>query len=84
MKPANELVQGGTAYMLASEGKCYAAYLPTAQRITLNPPSGEYTAKWFNPRTGDYVPIAGDISGGTWHSPEPPGPGDWAIVLKAK
>lgn len=84
MTPANELIKDGTAYALALEAKCYAAYLPTAQRITLNLPPGEYIARWFNPRSGEYVPIAGDIAGGTWRSPNPPGPGDWAVVLKAR
>ena len=84
MTPANGLIEDGTAYALASEAKSYVAYVPTAQRITLNLPQGEYTARWFNPRSGEYVPITGTIAGERWRSPDPPGPGDWAIVLKAK
>lgn len=84
MSPANEVIEDGTAYALAAEGKCYAAYLPEAQRITLHLPPGKYTARWFNPRSGEYAPISGDVSGGAWRCPEPPDRGDWAIVMKRK
>jgi hypothetical protein len=84
ISPAHELIEGGMAYALASEGKSYAVYLPEAQRIALRLPPGKYAAKWFNPRSGEYVHIAGDISAGHWQCPQPPGPGDWAIVVKKK
>lgn len=83
MNPANELIRSGKGYALALEGKCYAVYIPEAQRIAINLPPGRYSATWFDPRSGDYKPIPGKVPGGRWQSPRPPASGDWALLIKS-
>ncbi len=83
MGPANELIRRGKAYALALEGKCYAVYIPEAQRIVVKLAPGRYSATWFNARSGDYKPIPGEVRGGTWRSPRPPASGDWALLIKS-
>jgi len=81
MNPANELIKSGKAYALASKGKIHAVYLPEAHRIVIRLAPGDYTAKWFNPRSGEYVPIPGKVAGGTWRSSDPPSSGDWVLLI---
>jgi len=83
MKPANEVIRSGKACALALEGKCYAAYLAETQRIVISLAPGRYSATWFNPRSGGYKPIQKKVSGGTWRSPNPPGPGDWVLLIES-
>jgi hypothetical protein len=81
MDPANEVIRNGTAYALALEGKCYAAYLPEAEKLDVTLAPGTYDATWFNPRSGDYEPIREKVSGGRWRSPNPPSSGDWVLLI---
>lgn len=83
IRPANEIVRSGKAYALSLEGKCYAAYMPEAQRIVISLAPGNYTALWFDPRSGDYSRIPGNLSAGTWQSPDPPHAGDWVLLIKS-
>ena len=82
MSPANEVIQEGNAYALCLEGKCYVVYIPEAQRVVISLAPGRYSARWFNPRSGDYSLIREKVSGGAWRSPAPPGGGDWALLIK--
>jgi len=44
-----------------------------------------YTAKWYNPSTGDFTAIASDITGtgdkSTWRMPDKPDANDWVIYV---
>ncbi|MCX8157306.1 MAG: DUF5060 domain-containing protein [Verrucomicrobiae bacterium] len=79
-EPRNDLVQP-PALCLAETGEVYAVYLPRSARvkITLQGPLS-YRARWFNPRTGEWLKQP-DASGPVWETPEPPGEGDWALLL---
>lgn len=78
--PRNELVRGG-AFCLAETGKLYAVYLPHPAHVTLTLAPGNYHARWFNARSGQWAdaPVA---SGPRWTTPVPPGEGDWALLLR--
>jgi hypothetical protein len=79
-EPRHDLVEG-PAQCLAETGEVYALYLPKPGRVKLTLQGAlSYRARWFNPRTGEWTEIA-DGSGPVWESPEPPGEGDWALLL---
>jgi hypothetical protein len=82
MKPTNQLVDGGEAYVLAEEGKSYAVYIPGGQKIVIRLAAGDYTARWMDPRSGEYSAIPGRVTGGNWGCPSPPGKGDWVLLIK--
>jgi hypothetical protein len=81
LEPHDELVPGGGAYCLAEPGRTYAVYLPMGQALRVQLAEGHYRARWFNPRTGEWISLR-TISGGTWHSPDPADHGDWALLLE--
>jgi hypothetical protein len=78
--PRNDLVRGG-AFCLADPGKLYAVYLPRPAIVSLTLEPGNYHARWFNPRSGQWsdAPVA---SGPRWSPPRAPGDGDWASLLR--
>lgn len=78
--PRNDLARG-SAYCLAETGKLYAVYLPRPAIVTLTLEPGNYHARWFHPRTGQWhdAPVA---AGPRWTPPPPPGNGDWALLLR--
>jgi hypothetical protein len=78
--PHDELVNKG-AYCLAEPGRCYAIYLPRGGKATVRLNEGRYRAHWFNPRSGATTDLPA-AEGPTWTSPEPPGNGDWALLLR--
>jgi hypothetical protein len=78
--PRNDLAQGG-AFCLAETGKVYALYLPRPGPITITLAPGNYNARWFNPRSGQWS-AATVASGPLWSQPSPPGDGDWALLLR--
>ncbi len=82
MKPANDIIRDGKAYALALRGKCYAVYTPESHRILISLAPGSYRARWFNPRSGEYEAIWGEIGGGAWQPPASPAPGDWALLIE--
>jgi hypothetical protein len=67
-------VPGGT-------GRTYAVYLPKAGKVTVQVKPGPYHAGWFNPMTGESIPI-GIAEAPAWTSPAAPGRGDWALLLQ--
>jgi len=85
MLPADELVNEGN-YCLAKEGEVYLVYLPYGGEasIDLSDGEGNYTVRWYNPRSGGDLFEAGEIQGGTSISlgsgPEEPEK-DWAILI---
>jgi hypothetical protein len=78
--PHDELVDNG-AFCLAEPGNLYAVYMPRGGKVSVKLEKGKYRAHWFNPRTGESkdLPIA---EGPSWTSPDSPGEGDWALLLK--
>jgi hypothetical protein len=78
--PQNELVRGG-GFCLAEKGKLYAVYLPRPATVTISLEPGNYQARWFNPRSGQWseAPVA---SGPRWTPPAPADDGDWALLLR--
>lgn len=81
-EPRNDLVQA-PAVCLAETGQVYAVYLPGPSRIKVKLEGAEsYRARWFNPRTGEWAKLS-DAIGPEWESPEPPGQGDWALLITA-
>jgi hypothetical protein len=79
-EPHDELVDVGN-WCLAEPGQTYAVYLPKAGKVTLRLVPGRYNAKWFNPMTGEVIPI-GVAEGPAWTSPAAPGRNDWALLLR--
>lgn len=72
-----------TATALADDGSFAIAYLPTQRAVTidLTKLSGErVNAWWFNPREGAVTHI-GELADKQRHAFEPPGDGDWVLVL---
>ena len=80
-EPHDELV-GQNNYCVAKLGSTYAIYLPKSGKATVQLAPGTYSVKWFNPQTGEWIPIQDSVNGGTWTSPQPPGRDDWALLLK--
>lgn len=78
--PHDELVDAGN-WCLAEPGRTYAVYLPKAGKVTVRLASGRYNSEWFNPMTGEVIPI-GVAEGPAWTSPAPPGRNDWALLLR--
>jgi hypothetical protein len=78
--PRNDLVRGG-GFCLAKPGEFYAVYLPRPSPVTLTLEPGAYHARWFNPRSGEWIdaPVA---SGPRWMPPVPAEEGDWALFLR--
>lgn len=79
-EPHDELVTG-RAYCLAQPGETYAAYLPHGGRTTIDLAEGAFDAEWFDATTGRTRPL-GTVEGPRWTSPDSPGPGDWALLLR--
>ena len=70
---------------LADDGSFALSYLPSKRALTidLTKLSGErVVASWFNPRTGETTRI-GDLTDKKHHAFDPPGDGDWVLVLEA-
>jgi len=78
--PRNDLVRGG-GFCLADTGKVYVVYLPRPAKVSLALEPGNYHARWFNPRSGQWsdAPVA---SGPRWTPPPTPDDGDWALHLR--
>ncbi len=97
MEPADELLDGESVYagktcshdgqVFAKAGRCYAIYLPTAERtgvLDLSSASGTFLKRWYNPRTGQFEASRENIRGGQEIEIGPP-PGspdeDWVVLL---
>ena len=76
----------------AIPGEAVVVYIPagnSGKRIEiLNVGDHEYTAQWFDPRTGEYSaasdgPIRGDRREGVWRTPSVYRHSDWVLLLTA-
>ncbi len=85
--PHDELVDNGN-YCLADPGNLYAVYLPHFAKVTVRLAPGTYRAEWFNPNSGEKIPLEEDVKGPSWTSPDPPDDNnwrsadDWALLLR--
>ncbi len=79
-EPHDELVDARN-WCLAEPGQTYAVYLPNAGKVTVHLLAGRYDAQWFDPQTGEIIPI-GIAEGPAWTSPPAPGRNDWALLLR--
>lgn len=52
MEPNDELTSNRDDYCFARPGEAYAIYLPDGGTTRLEVPSGAYTVRWYNPRSG--------------------------------
>jgi hypothetical protein len=75
----------GDAVSLAEPGNTYVIYLPHGGAVTLDLSgvSGSFTARWFNPRTGE-IGGAWTVAGGVEQEYEAPDSGDWVLHLRRK
>jgi hypothetical protein len=80
MEPRPDLVTG-RVLCLAEPGRQYVVYLPSGGAATVALEAGVYRAAWYNPRTGEQVPIGEVQGGGPWTSPAAPGAGDWVLRI---
>ena len=93
MAPADALLSGeaadyGGGEVLALPGDVYAVYLPSAaQPATLAAPDGDYTLRWYDPRTGEFAgqPRALSATDGALPLGSPPSnaAGDWVALVTA-
>ena len=59
MKAANELTAASDSLVFAQENRVYAVYMKTASDAKVLLPKGDYSLRWYNPRSG------GDLQTGT-------------------
>lgn len=83
MVPHDELIVGGTGYVLAEPGKNYVVFLydgvPTS--LDLTAASGWFDAQWYDHRTGLWVDEP-NVPGGGIRTFTPPTYEDWVLLLK--
>ena len=87
--PHGELVSGH-ARCLAEPGRQYAVYLFAGGQTTLRLPEGRYDVDAFDPRTGEWQPLARDeglprekVASPGWVSPFVPYGEDRAFLVRA-
>jgi hypothetical protein len=73
----------GGAVALAEAGQTYVVYLPRggATTLDLTGAPGGFTARWFNPRTGEFGETF-SVLGERKQKLEAPGAEDWAVRLQ--
>ncbi len=79
MVPRNELIEGG--FCLARPGELYVFYLPRGGQAKLSlPQRPALSARWFNPRTGQWLDRPGTLSGIV--APSAPDERDWVLLAR--
>jgi uncharacterized protein DUF5060/collagenase-like protein with putative collagen-binding domain len=82
LQPAGDLVESGTAYVLAEPGEAYVAYLPEGGKVSLDLTGArDLGVRWFDPRRGLFSG-AGTVAGDGVRTFTAPGSGDWALLLR--
>ncbi len=87
MGPRDELTSVADDWCFAKPGEVYAVYLPQGGTTELRIPQGNYTVKWYDPRSG------GKLKDGTIRTLEGPGSRsigeapndkskDWAVLVR--
>jgi hypothetical protein len=84
MSSQNSLTTSGARiYVLAERGRQYVIYAAVGGTFSLDIASGTYSARRYNPRTGEDSPM-GDVSGAGPRSFTMPDASDWVVYLKEK
>ena len=79
-----------SAEVFAKPGNVYAAYLPTgipSGKINLDRSDGDYSLRWYNPRTGKFEGEVTFIKGGKQSKiglPPRQQTQDWVVLIKKK
>jgi hypothetical protein len=83
LAPAQDLLVGGEAYVIAWPDSQYVAYLPGGGRIALDltGAGGPFTARWFDPRDGSWTDLGAAVPGGQVSAFRAPDGRDWALLL---
>lgn len=87
MKPANDLLNGKGNFCLAKEAQIYLLYLTKPEGVEVKLPAGNFSLKWFNPRTGGKLIdglvkiVAGGKSVPIGNPPTNDGK-DWVVLIK--
>ncbi len=88
MDPTDELARAErAAWVLARPDTVYAVYLPEGGRVALELPVGQYSVRWYNPRTGGELQMGSKpvVEGGALADlglpPQEPAL-DWAILCR--
>ncbi len=93
MEPADNLISGehglyGGAEVFAKAGDIYAIYLPQASQnatLDLRSTSGNFTLRWYSPRTGKFEGSSTGLNGGSLQSLDSPPSNnndDWVALVK--
>jgi hypothetical protein len=82
MQPDDTLVKSGFAFAMASTNDL-VAYLPSggSAALDLGRLNGKLTARWFNPRDGEFAEQF-QAAGGQPREFQAPDTGDWVLLLK--
>lgn len=81
MKPLDEVVRKGTAFVLGEQGRSYVVYLPFGGRVQLKLDIPGYCRyRWFDPREGVFSQ-EGMFNGAREHYFTPPSEGDWTLLI---
>lgn len=84
MRPANDLLSGGTGFAFAQAGEAYLVFLPNGGDIDLNlvGNSNTFDAFWFDPLDGSIDNLADVVGGSTESFSAPSSSQHWALVLE--
>lgn len=84
MSSQNSLKTSGTrVYVLAETGRQYLIYAAVGGTFAVNIAPGTYTARRYNPRTGEDAMLE-ELKGGGSHSFTMSDANDWVVYLKAQ
>jgi hypothetical protein len=87
MKAANELTAASETLVFAQEKKVYAVYMKTAGDAKLSLPKGEYSVRWYDPRTGGDMQTGSvkTVTGGqivSLGNPPKDADKDWVVLIR--
>jgi hypothetical protein len=90
LEPAHELVRNQPDDVIrrmvlarTARGDLAVAYLPGNEAIEVDMSQfpAQMNARWFDPVSGRYTPVAGIVPNEQTHRFAPPGKGDWVLCL---
>ncbi|HTQ53543.1 MAG TPA: DUF4038 domain-containing protein [Bryobacteraceae bacterium] len=68
--------------VLAVPGETYVIYLEHGGAAPLDLAAGNYTARWYDPRTGRFTDAGRARGAATWFAPAAPDTQDWVLLLE--
>jgi hypothetical protein len=82
LSPHDAFILTGEATALAEHDRAYVAYLPAGGTVTVDlaQATGEFDARWLNPRTGAMLPVPAIPAGGA-RTLRAPDAADWVLHL---